>query len=1622
MTMRVLVIPAVLAVFLILFSPIAAAANYSYDIAAGSISIANGTGSNEGKIAVSQGSVRYITSSDSITITGTTTTNAINVAPGVRGINIVLNNVNIDVSGISTTDPRISICAFDIGDGAEVELTLGSGSDNTFKSGIVKAGIRVEKPVSGTAATLRIDGDGILNAIGGSGGPDHWLSGSGAGIGSNGIIWSATTIPSGGDIIINSGTINATGGAGTRYSGAGIGGGGGYNDGPNAGNITIHGGTIIATGGSGNYSGPGIGGGPASHSGTMGTVLIDGGTVTARSGNGSYNSSGIGYGYANAVNLVRTDPASLTITGSAIVTASSANGTGAYAAIGHNDNGSIAIGGTATVTAWKGTNTYNSDCGTISSSHLVISGSPSITVYSPNKQGDEYYLDNRGWDDEAVKPIYAKSITSTVPVMAGIFPSTPRANTIVLTGGEPESSKTIVLPANYVSFATTVDNAGVYEGAMGIDVLQNSNTLSQTFHLISGINTFNVKQLDITPPDAPGGLTISAGTLINAQEETAGIEVVLSLGASGALANDVAELLLNTEPFPIPVRHVLNSADITANSCIITIPKGRLGEDGIKLITPRIIDEAGNIGPVGYSKILSLDTTAPFPATDVRIVPVGGTIVSDTLNGTNTNMQAVASIAPGEATDGSSTLYVNGIALATDTSISEGDTQVTFDLGQSSVSELQSKVTAGGIVTVELNDVYGNISISLENNPSLTVDYTTPSIESVTVPESASYRAGRHIDFAINFSESVFVNGGTPHIQIALETGGTVNANYISGSGTSSLVFRYTVSQGNQDPNGIEITSDEIFINEGSIRDMAGNDANLQLLNVEDTYGILVDTTPPSVLTVLVPDAVTYWSRQNLDLTVTFDENVVVNLENGKPSLSLGISSAGTVNADYVSGSGSNALMFRYTILPGDLDVDGIFVGEDIVLNNSSIQDIAGNDAVLQLDGVGDTSEIYVDAVLPEIVSATVDSRNRYIDITFSKGVYGEGNLTADNLSLRFSRNGGDATAVTISSLKKNDTDEEGMALSLGGGETVVRVFVNIIGTPSGLEAIEIGPLNGSTIFDVLGNAMVVGETTGVIYLQDQISPTLGTSGAIIASAVTSKSVQLTWVAATDQKTTAANLQYMIVQSPENNIATDREAVSHGAIAKDWTTNITTGAITGLMASTEYYFNVLVKDEAGNITAYTSTSMTTAKSPRVAGSSIIGNGRILINGVEETVVNSRNWIDSEGKSVTSITLERENVVRITESVRANPVVTLSMAAQADIASGIFTGDMANAIKNKGATLVLKTQRASYTLPSSEIDITDIAKQFGENVKLEDIRFTVSISEPSEEILNLVRNAAEEGRFTLVVPPVDFSVRCDYKGMTIYVKNFNSYVERTIAIQKGVDPSQITTAIYVEQTGTFRHVPTIIMEKDGEFYAKINSMTNSGYTVIHHSAQFLDIEDHWAEDTINHVGSRMIVKGIGNGLYQPNTKINRAEFSAIVVNALGLAPGSNESRFEDVTLTDWFNGYVDTAAQYALITGYTSATFGPYDAITREQAMSIITRAMKLTGLTVTLTDSEMCALLSEYTDGTNISSYAKESVAICVQTGIITGTTAHTLSPKEQVTRAEVAVMIQRLLQKSELI
>jgi hypothetical protein len=100
---------------------------------------------------------------------------------------------------------------------------------------------------------------------------------------------------------------------------------------------------------------------------------------------------------------------------------------------------------------------------------------------------------------------------------------------------------------------------------------------------------------------------------------------------------------------------------------------------------------------------------------------------------------------------------------------------------------------------------------------------------------------------------------------------------------------------------------------------------------------------------------------------------------------------------------------------------------------------------------------------------------NSYMDLTLSAGGYntngGSGALQANDFTVSFNRNGGVATNAVVSSIKKNNNTSEGSAGALSGGETVIRMFLTLTGTPGGVEILTV-TANSNSIYNSSGTAM----------------------------------------------------------------------------------------------------------------------------------------------------------------------------------------------------------------------------------------------------------------------------------------------------------------------------------------------------------------------------------------------------------------------------------------------------------------------------------------------------------------------------------------------------------------------
>ncbi|WFR62983.1 S-layer homology domain-containing protein [Paenibacillus amylolyticus] len=433
------------------------------------------------------------------------------------------------------------------------------------------------------------------------------------------------------------------------------------------------------------------------------------------------------------------------------------------------------------------------------------------------------------------------------------------------------------------------------------------------------------------------------------------------------------------------------------------------------------------------------------------------------------------------------------------------------------------------------------------------------------------------------------------------------------------------------------------------------------------------------------------------------------------------------------------------------------------------------------------------------------------------------------------------------------------------------------------------------------------------------------------------------------------------------------------------------------------------------VTQVPSTPGITPVTPPTTGVNILVNGKVENAG--QASISRRDQ-----QTALTIVVDQQKLNDRLAAEGQHAVVTIPINQTYDVFLGELTGEMIKTMEEYQAVLEFKTEQASYTVPAGQIRIGEIAAQMEGSTDLQEIKVRIEIASPTSVESEMVERAAAQGELTLVAQPLNFTVNAVHGDNIIEVKNFDAYVERTIAIPDDVDPNKITTGVVVEPDGTVRHVPTKVRQNNGRYEAQINSLTNSTYAVVWHPLQFADVTNHWAKDAVNDMGSRMIVEGVGNGTFNPDRAVTRAEFAAIVVRGLGLRPENGETPFSDVKTEDWYNGAIRTAHAYELINGFEDGTFHPNETITREQAMVILAKAMTITGLKDSLNAESLDATLQMFQDETTVSSWARSSAADSVKYGLVQGRSQSLLAPKGKITRAEIATIMQRLLQKSDLI
>ena len=181
--------------------------------------------------------------------------------------------------------------------------------------------------------------------------------------------------------------------------------------------------------------------------------------------------------------------------------------------------------------------------------------------------------------------------------------------------------------------------------------------------------------------------------------------------------------------------------------------------------------------------------------------------------------------------------------------------------------------------------------------------------------------------------------------------------------------------------------------------------------------------------------------------------------------------------------------------------------------------------------------------------------------------------------------------------------------------------------------------------------------------------------------------------------------------------------------------------------------------------------------------------------------------------------------------------------------------------------------------------------------------------------------------------------------------------------------------------------------------------------------FADMKDHWAHYDVEFMANEGLVAGKGEGVYDPDAQITRAEYVTLLDRAMKYEVTAGET-YPDVPADAWYAPYIATAKANGLLNGLpTDDGFKPEQPITREEMALFTYNAIQAT----TKNDEwvkDLPTNFANFTDTAEISDYAKVALEYLIQTGIIQGVTETTVAPKGNATRAQGAVILKRFMQQ----
>ena len=241
--------------------------------------------------------------------------------------------------------------------------------------------------------------------------------------------------------------------------------------------------------------------------------------------------------------------------------------------------------------------------------------------------------------------------------------------------------------------------------------------------------------------------------------------------------------------------------------------------------------------------------------------------------------------------------------------------------------------------------------------------------------------------------------------------------------------------------------------------------------------------------------------------------------------------------------------------------------------------------------------------------------------------------------------------------------------------------------------------------------------------------------------------------------------------------------------------------------------------------------------------------------------------------------------------------------------------------------------------------------------------------------------------------------------------YNTYIDLT----KYVPTWRGHTFIgWYSERSLMNKVSGVYLTKDMTVYAGWRVDENPGTG----ANPFTDVsEKDWFYGDVMFVYENGLMLGTSKTLFSPHGTATRGMMATILWRMEGSPAPKGKNSFTDVEAGKWYADAITWTAENGIFAGYGKDKFGPDDPITREQLAAIFYRYADYKGYNLTVKGN-----LDKFKDADKVTDYAKTAMQWAVGSGLMKGKSGNLLDPQGTATRAEIAAMLHRFIEKYELV